>query len=176
MRPSSIATRYAQAAFEVAEKDGDVEGWLRELLEANDAVQDREVAEYFKDPSSSMEQQLDTLSRLTNNVRPHVLNLLRALVSRHRLHLLPAVVREFESLNRQARGIEEAYVTVARALTEDEIKGVGEGLSTMTGKTIEVYTQVDPSILGGIVVRIGDRLYDASIVGRLERLRQTIAV
>jgi ATP synthase F1 delta subunit len=105
-----------------------------ELQEANDAVQDREVAEYFKDPSSSMEQQLDTLTGLTDNVRPHALNLLRALVSRHRLHLLPAVVREFESLNRQARGIEEAYVTVARALTEEEIKGVGERLSTMTGK------------------------------------------
>ena len=176
MRPSSTARRYAEAAFEVARQDGDIDGWLSDLEAAVDAVQDSETAAYFKDPSVAMEHKMETLERGFSSVRPHVLNLLRVLVSRHRLHLLPAILEEFQELERQARGILEADITVARELDENERARIGDQLDELTGRRVELRTHVDPSILGGVVVRIGDRLIDASVAGRLQRLRQEMAV
>ena len=176
MRPSSTAVRYAEAAFDVAQQDGDLDGWLSDLQVAVDALQDSQTSAYFKDPSVAIERKMEALERGFSSARPHVLNLLRVLVSRHRLHLLPAILQEFQELERQARGIVEAEITVARELDENERARIGVQLDELTGRTVEVRTRVDPSILGGVVVRIGDRLIDASVAGRLQRLRQEMAV
>lgn len=176
MRPSSTAVRYAEAAFDVAQQDGDLGGWLSDLRAATYALQDPETSAFFKDPSVAMERKMEALERGFSTVRPHVLNLLRVLVSRHRLHLLPAILEEFQELERRARGILEADITVARELDENERARIGVQLDELTGRRVEVRTHVDPSILGGVVVRIGDRLIDASVAGRLQRLRQEMAV
>jgi F-type H+-transporting ATPase subunit delta len=104
------------------------------------------------------------------------MNLLRILVSRQRMHLLPNIVREFEALELEARGIAEADVTVARSVGEAEQEVIARRLSEITGKQVHVQVHVDPGILGGIVVRIGDQLIDSSVAGRLQRLRQRLAV
>jgi F-type H+-transporting ATPase subunit delta len=176
VRPSSTARRYAEAAFDVAQEDGAVARWLQDLRAANDVLQEPDMARYFRDPSVSTEDKLQALDRLTADLRPRVLNLLRLLVARRRLHLLPQIVRELESLDREARGILEATATVARDISGPEKDEIARRLSEITGKDVHVGTEVDPSILGGIVVRIGDYLIDASVEGRLERLRQEMAI
>jgi F-type H+-transporting ATPase subunit delta len=176
MIPSTTARRYAEAAFAVAQKDGNPEVWLRDLESMQQSLQDPQVAEYFRDPAIAQEDKLRTLERLSSSMSPHVLNLLRVLVTRHRLHLLPAVAREFAELQRQAMGIVEAEVTVARPVSEDEKRRISERLQQATGKRVDVEIRVDPSILGGIIVQVGDRLVDASVAGRLQRLRQEMAV
>jgi F-type H+-transporting ATPase subunit delta len=172
VRPSTTARRYAEAAFEVARQGGDTEGWLDDLKMASGVVQAASVSRYFKDPETGRREQLETLNGLFGNLRPQVLNLLRILATRHRMYLLPSVTREFEHLDRQARGIAEARVTTARPIEEAEREKIAERLGRLTGKIVDIHTAIDPSILGGFVVRIGDRLIDASIAGRLERLRQ----
>lgn len=177
MRPSTTARRYAEAAFDVARDDNDVEGWLADLRAAAEALGEPSAASYFKDPKASSEDKIATLRQLLPNVRPHVLNLLLTLVSRHRIGLLPGIVTEFETLEHAARGIVEAYVTVARAISEKDARELGARLGQVEGgRQVNLHTHIDPAILGGIVVRIGDRLFDWSVRGRLERLRQEIAV
>lgn len=176
MRPSTTARRYAEAAFAVARRDGDLVGWLQDLQAADEALQDPEVGNFFRDPDVSREDKLATLGKLIREVRPHVLNLLRLLAVRQRLYLLPNVVAEFARLEHEARGIDEAHVTVARAVSAAERQDIVRRLEQLTGKKVEIHVQVDPAILGGIVVRIGDRLIDGSVAGRLVRLRQEMAV
>ena len=176
MRPSSTARRYAEAAFDVAQQDGDLEGWLDDLRNAEQVAEDPTAVRYFRDPNVPADVKLQTVERLFNGVRPHVMNLLRVLVTRQRTHLLPNIVREFEAMELQARGIAEADVTVARAVTAAEQDAITRRLSEMTGKQVHLQVHVDPSILGGIVVRIGDQLIDSSVAGRLQRLRQQLAV
>lgn len=77
---------------------------------------------------------------------------------------------------RAARGVVEAEVKVARPVTQPEEQEITQRLRTLTGKEVQIHLAVDPSILGGVVVRIGDQVVDASVAGRLDRLRQELAV
>ena len=81
-----------------------------------------------------------------------------------------------ESLEREAKGIVEADVTVARRVSPEEERSIADRLQRLTGKQVDITVHIDPAILGGLVVRFGDRVIDASVAGRLQRLRQQIAV
>lgn len=176
MRPSTTARRYAQAAFDVAQEHGEVDQWANDLRMVTEQLSDPTVSGFFKDPEVTEGQKIQTVEQAFSGVRPEVLNLLKILVTRHRTHLLPAILLEFERLQREASGIEEAYVTVARQIDESEKASIQNGLSQATGKTMEIHTNVDPRILGGLIVRINDQLIDGSVSGRLQRLRQSLAV
>lgn len=176
MRLSTTARRYAEAAFDVSQRDGTTAEWLRQLTSVQDLLERSTIREYFDDPNVSREEKLETLPRFFPDLDPHVVNLLRILTSRHRMHLVPQVVAELERLLRESRGVAEATVTVARPIGTDEQQKIAQQLGRALGKQVEIRTEVDPSIIGGIVVRIGDQLIDASVAGRLERLRQQLAV
>jgi F-type H+-transporting ATPase subunit delta len=176
MRPSSTARRYADAAFQIAQSDGNAGTWLQHLKDAAETVSRTDVASYFRDPKISTDEKEQTVTRLFPNLPQHLQNLLRLLVVRQRIYLLPSIAREFEALDREARGVTEAYVTVARPLTDQERAEISARLGRATGKTVELHARIDPTILGGIVIRIGDQLVDASVAGRLQRLRQELAV
>jgi F-type H+-transporting ATPase subunit delta len=177
MRPSTSARRYAEAAFDVAQSAGDTEGWLDDLRVANDAVSEPSANAFFKDPNVSTAEKIQTIRQLVPSVRPQVLNLLMLLATRHRVGLMPGILQEFERLEHEARGVTEADITVARPMSDDEARQIGEQLGRATGgRQVNLHIHVDRSVLGGIIVRIGDQLFDASVRGRLERLRQEIAV
>lgn len=176
MRPSTTARRYAEAAFQVARDDGDIDAWISGLQGANEVLQRPVVRAYFDDPNAAREEKVDALPRMFPDLRPHVLNLLRILTVRHRTHLVPGILAEFERLVREERGVLEAWVTVARPLSDEEQTEITQRLSDATGKQVEIQSRVDPAIIGGLVVRVGDRLIDASISGRLQRLRQELAL
>jgi F-type H+-transporting ATPase subunit delta len=176
MRPSATARRYAEASFDVAREDGDVERWLSDLTTAVQQAQDPNVDSYFKDPSMAAHEKLDAVPYVFPKLHPYVQNLLRELVSRHRLHLLPSVVNEFTRLEREAQGLADAFVTVARPLTDAEGEDIARRIGEQLGKRVSVHVHVEPTILGGIVVRVGDRLFDASVATKLQRLRQEMAL
>ena len=177
MRPSTSARRYAEAAFEVAQNDGDIEGWLSDLRTVTEAVTEPSANAFFKDPNVSRAEKIQTLRQLIPSARPHAVNLAMLLVTRHRLGLMPGILQEFERLEHEAQGVTEADITVARPMSDDETREIGEQLGRATGgRRVNLRVHVDRSVLGGIVIRIGDQLFDASVRGRLERLRQEIAV
>jgi F-type H+-transporting ATPase subunit delta len=106
---------------------------------------------------------------------PALGNLLALAMRRNRLASMAQVAREFKRLYNKRAGIVEVTATSALALDASEIAALTARLEKVTGGTIELATAVDPSILGGIQVRIGDTLYDGSVRGRLERLRARLA-
>jgi F-type H+-transporting ATPase subunit delta len=98
----------------------------------------------------------------------------RLLARRGRTDLLAAISREFHRLLNEERGIVEAVVTSAKPLARDDQESVRETVEAMTGEKVELLAEVDESLIGGLTVRVGDRLLDASIRGRLERLRHQL--
>jgi F-type H+-transporting ATPase subunit delta len=111
---------------------------------------------------------------LGGRVSGPVLNLVQLLLRRGRIDQLPNVAAAFRRLDDARRGITVATATSATALGPDEVRALTARLEQMTGGPVELEIAVDPSVLGGLIVRVGDRLIDGSVRGRLERLRDQL--
>jgi F-type H+-transporting ATPase subunit delta len=173
---TTTARRYAEAAFELAERDGTIDRWLAQLSTVAQAVADPELARRLEDPHIPLEARTAVVHQmLGKQMLPQLGNLLALALRRRRLESMPQVMREFRRLYNRRAGIVVATATSALALDAAEVAALQARLEKMTGAKIELETAVDPSILGGISVRIGDTLYDGSVRGRLERLRTRLA-
>ena len=168
----STARRYAEAAFEIAERDDSMEAWLAALTVAEQRLADPQVTRLLVNPAIPTTSRVEVLERiLGDEVAGPPRNLFALMVRRGRFELLPAVVREFRRLYARREGIVEATVTSAAELDEAEQKALLERLVDMTGSRVEMKLRVDPQLLGGVQVRVGDELIDGSVRGRLERMR-----
>ena len=175
-RARSSSRRYAEAAFQIAERDGTVEEWLRELDTAAEVLSDDAVVRVLANPAIPLRDRTQVIERiLGDRVSRGTVNLIGLLLQRGRIERLPEVAREYRRLHDRRAGIVEAVVTSALPLDDGEVAALRERLATTTDARIEMSMQVDPSILGGVVVRLGDRLIDGSVRGRLERLRSRLA-
>lgn len=174
-RRSSTARRYAEAAFEVAMRDETLERWRSELDLAVGLAGDRRALAILANPSISVENRATALrDLLSGRVSQPVLNLLQLMVRRGRIEDVSRVAAEFRRLDDQRQGIVHATVTSAAELTHDEIGELTARLERSIGGRIALEVEVDPSLLGGLVVRVGDRMIDGSVRGRLERLRNQL--
>jgi F-type H+-transporting ATPase subunit delta len=168
------ARRYAEAAFQVAERDDAMETWTSALAIASERLAHEDAARFLSNPAIPTESRMIVLGRiLGDDVSGPPRNLLALLLRRGRFDQLDAVVREFERMLRLREGIVEAHVVSAVELDEASMEALNGRLVAMTGGKIEMSTSIDPELLGGIQVRLGDRMIDGSVRGRLERLRTT---
>ncbi len=175
-RRDTAARRYAEAAFEVAVRDGAVERWRSDLDTAAAVTADPGVGRALANPAVPYETRLAAVRKaLGGIVTPGAMNLIALLLRRGRIEQLPRVAAEFRRLDNARQGITVATATSAAPLSPDEVRALTGRLEEMTGGRIELDLQVDPSLLGGLVVRVGDRLIDGSVRGRLERLRNQLA-
>ncbi|MEO6350641.1 MAG: F0F1 ATP synthase subunit delta [Candidatus Limnocylindrales bacterium] len=179
---STTARRYAEAIFEIAERDGTVDQWLQQLTAIAAAVSDPGVARRLEDPQVPQAVRLDALlggarsaGGAGGEMLPQMGNLLALILRRRRVESLPRIASEFRRLYNRRAGIVEAIATSAAPLGDQELAALRSRLEQMTSGRIELQTKVDPSLLGGIQVRIGDKLIDGSVRGRLERLRNRLA-
>ena len=174
-RRETAARRYAEAAFEVALRDDTVATWRRELETAAAIASDERVGRLLANPAVPLETRTEMAATIFGKVvgRP-VLNLIGLMIRRGRIDQLPKVAAEFRRLDDACQGITVATATSAAPLTPDEIRVLTERMETFTGGRVELDVQVDPSLLGGLVVRVGDQLIDGSVRGRLERLRNQL--
>jgi F-type H+-transporting ATPase subunit delta len=171
----TAARRYAEAAFEVATRDGTVETWRTELETAASIASDERVGRMLANPAVPLETRTEMAEAIFGKVvhRP-VLNLINLMLRRGRIHHLPRIADEFRRLDNARLGITVATATSAAPLSKDEIRALTERMEQLTGGRVELDLQLDPSLLGGLVVRVGDRLIDGSVRGRLERLRNQL--
>jgi F-type H+-transporting ATPase subunit delta len=168
----STARRYAEAAFEIAERDDSMEAWMAAFTVAEERLSDARVTRLLASPAVPSASRVAVLERIVgDDVSGAPRSLLALMVRRGRFELLPAVIREFRRLYRLREGIVEATVTSASALDATGLEALQEQLEALTQRKVELREQVDPALLGGISVRVGDRLIDGSVRGRLERLR-----
>jgi F-type H+-transporting ATPase subunit delta len=173
---TSTARRYAEAAFEIAERDDNVELWLDQLSTVAQAVADPQLTHLLEDPHVALEMRTATMHKMLGaDMLPQVGNLLSLALRRRRLETMPQIALEFRRLYNRRAGIVVATAISALELDAKERAALQERLEKMTGAKVELETAVDPAILGGIQVRIGDTLYDGSVRGRLERLRAKLA-
>ena len=174
-RRDTAARRYAEAAFEVALRDDSVAAWRRELDGAAAVVGDERVARMLSNPARPVEERWAMAQKVFGPiVSQPVLNLIGLMLRRGRIEELPRIAAEFRRLDNIRQGITLATATSASALTSDEVEALTKRLEQLTGGRVELDVQVDPSLLGGLVVRLGDRLIDGSVRGRLERLRNQL--
>ena len=172
---ATAARRYAEAAFEVGLRDGTVETWRQELDAAASVVDDLRVARLLGNPAIAEETRLELAESTFGTIvsRP-VLNLIGLMLRRGRIDELPRVAAEFRRLDNERQGITPATATTAVPLSEDEVRAITARLEEMTGGRVDLDLAVDPDLLGGLVVRVGDRMIDGSVRGRLERLRNQL--
>jgi F-type H+-transporting ATPase subunit delta len=171
----SAARRYAEAAFQVGLRDGTVDAWRSELDVAAEIGSDPRIANEFANPAIPVERRLDLAASAFEPVTSQpVRNLIALMIRRGRFHQLPQIAAEFRRLDNARQGITIATATSAAPLTPDEVRELTTRLEESTSGPVELTVQVDPSLLGGLVVRIGDRLIDGSVRGRLERLRNQL--
>jgi F-type H+-transporting ATPase subunit delta len=174
-RRESAARRYAEAAFDVALRDNTIDAWRAELNTAAAIVAEERVGRALANPSIPLETRLATAERTFGKiVERKTLNLIGLMLRRGRIQELPRLAAEFRRLDDERKGITHATATSASQLTKDEVAALSRRLEDYTGGRVELDVQVDPSLLGGLIVRVGDRLIDGSVRSRLERLRSRL--
>jgi F-type H+-transporting ATPase subunit delta len=164
--------RYAEAAFQLAERDGKVDAWQRDLALAAGLARDQRVARAVDSPAVPFGDRRRAVEQmLGDQVSPQARNLVLLLAKRGRFAILPEVSAEYDALVRESRGIVAATVTTPAPLSAQELAQVTAKVEQLAGTKAELTLATDPTLLGGLTIRIGDRLIDASVRGRLQRLR-----
>jgi F-type H+-transporting ATPase subunit delta len=171
-----IAEVYARSLFEVA-KERDKLDVVREQLGAfADALaEDRELSVFFFSPYFSTEEKRDGLGRVVVDADETIVNFLELLIEKHRMPVLFRIRRVYDTLWERENKVLPVEITSAVELDEQTVKGIGERIGERTGQHVELTARVEPDILGGVVLRVGNQILDASIRNRLERLRRQVA-
>jgi F-type H+-transporting ATPase subunit delta len=170
------ARRYADAIFELARESGEYERWDYDLGLMGQVFRDRGVQRFFEDPKRQPAEKHDAIRKMFGGrVRPEALNLLLILTDRDRTGDLPVIQERYEERARQEHGIVVAEVTTAIPVDAAERVRIQAELERTTGKRVQMHTNVDPEIIGGLVVRIGDKLMDGSVRTSLLQLRERLA-
>ncbi|MFF2092551.1 F0F1 ATP synthase subunit delta [Paenibacillus sp. NPDC058174] len=174
-RDTVVAKRYAKALFELAQQDGiaaEVEDQLKLIVDA--LAQNEEVVKFLSFPSIDPANKISVLkSTFGDNVSNLVLNTLELLVVRGRQDVIAEVYEAFTKIAGEVLGQAHATIYAATQLSVTEFTDVVAHFSQVTGKKIIAQQIVEPSLLGGVQVRIGDRLYDGSLSGKLDRLQKS---
>jgi ATP synthase F1 delta subunit len=171
-----IAQVYSRSLFQVAMEQGKLDRLREELAAFADALaQNRELSVFFFSPYFSTQEKEDGLRRTVVDADPALVNFLLVLIENHRLPLIHRIRRQFEVLwDRENRRL-PVEVTSAVELDRSVIESLEARILEQTGQNVELASNVDPDILGGIVLRVGNSILDASIRHRLEQLRKEVA-
>jgi F-type H+-transporting ATPase subunit delta len=171
-----IAQVYARALFEVASERGSLEEVRAQLDAFADAMgRHRQMASFFFSPHFSVQEKKEALDRVVTGADPALRNFLQALIERHRMPVIFRIRAELDALADRARRVLPVHITSAIALDEGTVSHLGETIGRQTDRVVEVQSEVDPRIIGGVVLRVGNTILDASIRSRLEQLRQQVA-
>jgi ATP synthase F1 delta subunit len=171
-----IAAVYARSMFEVAKEQDKLDVVREQLGEFAGALeQTRELQVFFFSPYFSTTEKQDGLDRAVSGAEAVVVNFLKLLIENHRMPVIFRVRREYDRLWEEENKLLPVRVTSAVELDSGTVSRIGDKIAEQTGRKVELSSEVDPDILGGIVVRVGNSILDASIRNRLEQLRKSVA-
>jgi F-type H+-transporting ATPase subunit delta len=170
-----IAEVYARALFEVATEHDKLDVVREELGEFADALADsRELQTFFFSPYFSTEEKKEGLHKAVTGADESVANFLELLLENHRMPVVFRVRRDFDRLWEEENKLLPVQITSAVELDPSVADRIGEEIGRQTGRTVELTSTVDPDVIGGIVLRVGNSILDASIRNRLENLRKQV--
>ena len=171
-----IAQVYARSLFEVAQEHDNLDDVRDQIGQFADALgESRDLQTFFFSPYFSTEEKKKGLEGALQGADEIVENFLALLIENHRMPALFRIRRELDRMWREVNKLLPVQVTSAVELDESVTSRIGEEIGRQTGRKVELTTNVDPDVLGGIVVRVGNSILDASIRTRLERLRKQVA-
>jgi F-type H+-transporting ATPase subunit delta len=171
-----IAEVYSRALFEIAQEHDVLDRVHDELGEFADALEEnRDLQLFFFSPYFSSEEKAEGVERIVDGGEEHFVNFLKLLAERHRMPALHRIRREFDRMWAEENKLLPVSVTSAVELDESLVKDIGKRIEEQTGQRVELSSNVDPEVLGGLVVRVGNMVLDASVRNRLEQLRKTVA-
>jgi ATP synthase F1 delta subunit len=170
-----IAEVYSRALFEAA-KDNDVVDRIHEELgQIDDALrEDDELRLFFFSPYFTSEEKKEAVQRVVEGADERLINFLELLAERHRMPVLPRIRRQFDSMWAEENQLLTVSVTSAVDLDESLVEEIGRRIQDQTDRRVELSSKVDPDVLGGLVVRVGNMVLDASVRNRLEQLRKQV--
>ena len=168
-----LTRKYGTAIFEIANEDNKLEEYGRELADVSQALfAQAELKDFLTNPQIQPEDKKQVLLRLLKDqVSPMMMNFLLLLVDKRRIVLLEAINDCYQELSNKAQGIIVADVTTAYELKAELRSRLSSKLESVTGKKVQLRTHQDQSIIGGVVVKIGDTRIDGSVIGRLQALK-----
>ena len=176
MPAATSAKRYAQAVFELALERQVAGEWAEGLAEVCRALENQDMFAFLEHAKVTMPRKVNTIEEALPDVDPLLRNLLCVLVARGMTELVPEVEKSYRGLLDAHMGREQVQVSSAVPLEDSEVESISRFISGLIRKEVVMETQVDPSILGGLVIRVGDRLIDGSTRTRLadmgKRLQQ----
>ncbi|HEY4428749.1 MAG TPA: ATP synthase F1 subunit delta [Solirubrobacteraceae bacterium] len=171
-----LARVYARALFEVALEHGKLDVLREQLGQFADALhENRELAVFFFSPYFSSAEKEDGLDRLLEGADEALFNFLKLLIENHRMPVIFRIRTDYEQLWEEEHRMLPVEITSAIALDPDTTEALGRSIGERAGRRVKLAARVDPEILGGIIVRVGNSILDASIRNRLEQLRRHVA-
>jgi len=171
-----IAQVYSRALFDVAleqERLDEIRDQLGQFADALDGS--RELSTFFFSPYFSPHEKIDGLHKAVEGLDPALGNFLELLIENHRMPVIHRARRQFDRLWEKENKLLPVEVTTAVALDQETVDQLGERIGAQTGQRIQLSSTVDPDILGGLVLRVGNSILDASIRNRLNQLRKEVA-
>ena len=172
----AIARVYADALFGAAKDKGKLDVIREQLGQFADALaESRELQLFFFSPYFSSAEKRDGLAKALSGAEPELLNFLELLTEKHRMPVLFRIRRQFDDLWAKENKRLGVTVTSAVELNPEVAEKIGAEIEKQTGNTVELQSRVDPDILGGLVVQVGNMVLDTSIRNRLEKLRKSVA-
>ena len=170
-----IAEVYARALFEAANEADALDRVHDELGQFADALdEDRNLQMFLFSPYFSSEEKKDGVRRIVSDADERTVNFLELLAERHRMPVIFRVRRDFDALWAEENKLLPVSVTSAVELDDALVSDIGKRIEEQAGRRVELSSSVDPDLLGGLVVRVGNMVLDASLRNRLERLRKQV--
>jgi F-type H+-transporting ATPase subunit delta len=171
-----IADVYARSLFEVAQDHGKLDEIHEQIDQFADVLSDnRELQLFLFSPYFSSDEKRDGVAKVIEGGNEYFVRFLQLLAEKHRLPVLFRIRREFDALWAKEQRLLEVSVTSAVELDEETVKGIGKKIEEQTGQRVDLAADVDPDVIGGLVIRVGNMVLDASVRNRLERLRRQVA-
>lgn len=171
-----IAQVYARSLFEVAKEHDKLDVVRDQLDELADALNDsRDLQVFLFSPYFSTDEKKEGLRKAVEDGDEALMNFLDLLLEKHRMPAIFRIRREYDDLWEEENRLLPVQVTSAIELDDSTVKQIGDTIGEQTGQRIDLTSEVDPDILGGIVLRVGNSVLDASIRNRLEQLRKQVA-
>jgi F-type H+-transporting ATPase subunit delta len=171
-----IAEVYARSLFEVAKEHDKLDEIHEQLDEFADELSgNRELQLFFFSPYFSSDEKKEGVAKVIEGGNEYFVRFLELLAEKHRLPVLFRIRRDFDALWAKEQHLLEVAVTSAVELDEETVKGIGKKIEEQTGQKVELSAQVNPDVIGGLVIRVGNIVLDASVRNRLERLRRQVA-
>lgn len=176
MSEAVVANRYADALFQLADENNNAETLITELAVVKDAFQaNKKLIQILNHPKISESDKMNMIDEVFGECRKDIIHTIKLLVTRHRIENIIEIINQVTEIYNEANGIAVANVYSVRELTETERENIANSLKQqLKKKEVKLNNKIDPSVLGGLKIRVGNTIYDGTISGKLNQMRHNI--